>query len=207
MSKGKKGIGNCHSKWAWSLCILICNISYVLNPCATMTSLRSQSSTHPSWQSCPLISQIAHITTLDSMDQFIHIRECDMQGGTKRCSAVATLHENLSFGRKSWPPTYAVLSRNCLCRELRTLKFASKIFIWHFRLKFSSQIFVWNFCLRFSSDIFVWDFLLRFSSDIFVWDFLLRFSSEIFVWDFRLRFSSEIFVWDFCLKFSSEIFV
>ena len=23
------------------------------------------------------------------------------QGGTKRCSAVATLHENLSFGRKS----------------------------------------------------------------------------------------------------------
>ena len=32
--------------------------------------------------------------------------ECDddsggKQGGTKRCSAVATLHENLSFGRKS----------------------------------------------------------------------------------------------------------
>ena len=42
------------------------------------------------------------------------------QGGTKRCSAVATLHENLNFGRKSWPPTYAVLLRNCLCRELRT---------------------------------------------------------------------------------------
>ena len=43
------------------------------------------------------------------------------QGGTKRCSAVATLHENLGFGRKSWPPTYAVLSRNQLCRELRSL--------------------------------------------------------------------------------------
>ena len=25
----------------------------------------------------------------------------DVQGGTKPCSAVATLHENLSFGRKS----------------------------------------------------------------------------------------------------------
>ena len=43
------------------------------------------------------------------------------QGGTKRWSAEATLHENLSFGRKSWPPTYAVLSRNQLCRELRAL--------------------------------------------------------------------------------------
>ena len=43
------------------------------------------------------------------------------QGGTKRWSAEATLHENLSCGRKSWPPTYAVLSRNQLCRELRAL--------------------------------------------------------------------------------------
>ena len=33
------------------------------------------------------------------------------QGGTKCWSAEATLHENLSCGRKSWPQTYAVLSR------------------------------------------------------------------------------------------------
>ena len=46
---------------------------------------------------------------------------CYQQGGTKRWSAEATLHENLSCGRKSWPPTYAVLSRNQLCRELRAL--------------------------------------------------------------------------------------
>ena len=42
------------------------------------------------------------------------------QGGTKCWSVAATLHKN-SFGRKSWPPTYAILSRNKLCRELRTL--------------------------------------------------------------------------------------
>ena len=138
------------------------------------------------------------------------------QGGTKRWSAEAMLHENLSCGRKSWPPTYAVLSRNQLCRKLRALivwfswpptytvlsrnhlccelctGFSSEIFVWDFHLRFSSEIFVWDFCLRFLSEIFVWDFRLRFSSQIFV----LRFLSKIFVWNFRLRFS----FWDYRLR-------
>ena len=67
------------------------------------------------------------------------------QGGTKRCSAVAMLHENLSFGPKILTPNIrCFVAKLSLSRimHLNCLKFLSKIFLWHFRLKFSSQIFV-----------------------------------------------------------------
>ena len=87
------------------------------------------------------------------------------QGGTKCWSVAATLHENLSFGRKSWPPTYAVLSQNQLCCKLRVL---IVWFSWpttytvlsrnhlccELRTGFLSEIFVCDFHLRFSSEIF-----------------------------------------------------
>ena len=91
------------------------------------------------------------------------------QGGTKCWSVAATLHENLSFGRKSWPPTYAVLSQNQLCCKLCAL---IVWFSWpttytvlsrnhlccELRTGFLTEIIVSDFHLRFLSEIFVWDF-------------------------------------------------
>ena len=110
--------------------------------------------------------------------QFIFLTKCltknydimfAWQGGTKCWSVAATLHKNLSFGRKSWPPTYAVLSQNQLCCKLRVLIVWLS---WHTTYTFLSRNHL-CFELRtgFLSEIFVSDFHLRFLSEIFVWDF------------------------------------
>ena len=98
---------------------------------------------------------ISHAILCISLHFFVYLYIS--QGGTKRCSAVATLHKNLSFGQKSWPPTYAVLSQNCLCRELSTyeLRLSSEIFVWDFRLISLSETFISDFCVRFLCEIFV----------------------------------------------------
>ena len=61
------------------------------------------------------------------------------QGGTKRCSAVATLHENLILDENLDP------QHTLFCREIvfvANYALSSEIFVSDFRLKFLSKIFV-----------------------------------------------------------------